>query len=523
MPYVTQETACQIHYDLCVIGAGAAGLAVADSARQNGLSVLIVERGGEIASVPRREPLLPVGSPHDPAHKTTREGLGGTLSIWGGRCVPFDPEDFSDRPGLGASWPISYEDYAAWVPAASALFEVEPRYNVATPADWPTLEGIRMDTVELLSRHWFPAELRDRLTGPNGPDILLDTEVTGMSWSDRRVRAISVTGSAGAVSISAADVVLACGGLQSTQLLLEEERRKPGRLRGASWLGRGYMGHLTGSISEITFRDAQTAAAFTYNARPDSAPGRRRFLMLPPDGPHIALWIESIAPGDPRHGSAEISAKTLLRGAPSGTWAAHLANVLRRPTEPLSGLRAAMRRARHPDQRFPDRLIARRPGPYRLAYHAEHLPSPTSIAALCPRPGPDGTRPLRIDFDYGADTIQGTVEAHRKLARALEDSGFARLELDPDDDVLAQRVRAAARDGYHQIGLTRMSCSADKGVVDEGCRVFGTDNLYVASASVFPTSSQANPTLTIVALALRLADRLVANQQRGTSAGSAVA
>ena len=69
-------------------------------------------------------------------------------------------------------------------------------------------------------------------------------------------------------------------------------------------------------------------------------------------------------------------------------------------------------------------------------------------------------------------------------------------------------VRRDGAYGGHHIGTVRMGDSAATGVVDANCRVFGVNNLYVAGSAVFPTSSQANPTLTIVAMALRLADHL---------------
>ena len=73
---------------------------------------------------------------------------------------------------------------------------------------------------------------------------------------------------------------------------------------------------------------------------------------------------------------------------------------------------------------------------------------------------------------------------------------------------MAQRIAAQSRDGYHQIGLTRMALEPTQGVVDPTCRVHGTKNLFVASAAIFPVSGQANPTLSVVAFALRLAEFL---------------
>jgi len=62
--------------------------------------------------------------------------------------------------------------------------------------------------------------------------------------------------------------------------------------------------------------------------------------------------------------------------------------------------------------------------------------------------------------------------------------------------------------GWHHMGTTRMSADPKQGVVDANCRVHGLANLYIAGAAVYPTAGAVNPTLTLVALSLRLADHL---------------
>jgi choline dehydrogenase-like flavoprotein len=114
---------------------------------------------------------------------------------------------------------------------------------------------------------------------------------------------------------------------------------------------------------------------------------------------------------------------------------------------------------------------------------------------------------LRVDLRHSAQDIDSIVRAHEILARELHDhQRLASIKYKQDD--VYSHVMEQAADGYHQIGTTRMAASERHGVVDEHCRVHGVGNLYVCSSSVFPTSGHANPTLTIVALAVRLADRI---------------
>jgi len=74
--------------------------------------------------------------------------------------------------------------------------------------------------------------------------------------------------------------------------------------------------------------------------------------------------------------------------------------------------------------------------------------------------------------------------------------------------VIAEELPNRVGVGSHHYGTTRMAGDPSRGVVDANCRVYGTDNLFIATSSTFPTSSFANPVLSIVALSLRLADHL---------------
>jgi choline dehydrogenase-like flavoprotein len=144
---------------------------------------------------------------------------------------------------------------------------------------------------------------------------------------------------------------------------------------------------------------------------------------------------------------------------------------------------------------------------YLLRYHAEQTPNPDSRVQLRERQvgSPPG---LLVDFRIHPQDIESVVRSHEILDHWLQEQGVGRLDFLADPEKRSEVVLNQALDGYHQIGLTRMSDSPTDGVVDRDCRVFGTANLFVAGSSVFPTAGQANPTLPAVALALRLGDFL---------------
>ncbi|MEL6522302.1 MAG: GMC family oxidoreductase, partial [Pseudomonadota bacterium] len=307
----------------------------------------------------------------------------------------------------------------------------------------------------------------------------------------------------------AKQVVLAAGGLQTARLLLTCQAQDATLFGGPNGaLGRYYMGHLTGSVAEIHFRDAAHVGAFGY-APLGSTMARRRIMLDPHHWANTAFWLESVALNDPRHQSGELSFKHLLasRGR-TADLLPHIRNVLTNPAGVPAGIKAALERRFLPHARYPNRLIARGPGPYRLAFHAEQRPLASNRVSLANEQDRFGCPKLKIDFHYDDETIWALVRDHRKLAEQLSGNGLADLTLPGSDDDMAEQIARQSRDGYHQIGVCRMTDDPSTGIVDPDCKVWGIRNLYVASAAVFPVGGQANPTLSVVALALRLAEHL---------------
>jgi choline dehydrogenase-like flavoprotein len=116
----------------------------------------------------------------------------------------------------------------------------------------------------------------------------------------------------------------------------------------------------------------------------------------------------------------------------------------------------------------------------------------------------------RAKLDWRISEIERTTARHLNnlIAEELKKLGFGQI-----DAAGWLTSTTPVRDGelygtYHHIGTTRMSKDPRDGVVNEDCRAHGVDNLYLAGCSVFPTGGHANPTLTIVALAIRVADHL---------------
>jgi choline dehydrogenase-like flavoprotein len=188
-------------------------------------------------------------------------------------------------------------------------------------------------------------------------------------------------------------------------------------------------------------------------------------------------------------------------------WLRHVGNVVTGPFEAMAFAWHLLRDRKLAKRKFPTIIVKSKANLYSVDFYAEQQPDPASRVML-DEGAPDalGMPRLRIDWRYTAGDVDTVKRAVALLAAEFERTGVGRLEYEPQA-VEAEITRDGALGGHH-IGTARMGSDPRDSVVDLDCRVHGIDNLFVASSATFPTSSQANPTLTIVALSLRLAEHL---------------
>jgi choline dehydrogenase-like flavoprotein len=538
-----------IDTDVAVVGAGPAGIVLALELARANVRVALIESGGDrwdaaaqwLGDAAHDDP------PHHPMSLTTRRQVGGATNLWAGRCVPFDPIDFAARPiAGGVGWPFAYEEIevyharaCAWFQCGEPVFDVERIAGLAERSLIPGWPGgaIRDTALERWSlptnfRRSYGAKLRfsPRVTLVRQltcTEIVCAPEGTGVE------HLVGRTLDGRLVRVRARRYVLACGGLESTRLLLASDRRHPGGIGNHSGhLGRWYMSHVESRIAEAHFSTPPRATIHEFERDRDGVYVRRRFTfapeyMLEHDLPNAALWLVNPELGDATHHDGTLSLLYLLMSSPLGprmlsegtrlvqlittrrsTVGAHLENVVRQllPTTSFA-LAFGYERFLRPGRKAPGVFVARPDNVYPLFYQAEHLPNHASLVALSGERDALGMRRLRTSLRFADSDIEGVVRVHDHFDRYLRRHRLGRLEyLHPDDPAAAIRKRLLG--GYAQAGTTRMSERPEDGVLDHNLAVHGVRDLYVASSSAFPTSSQANTTFMIVALVLRLADRL---------------
>jgi choline dehydrogenase-like flavoprotein len=230
---------------------------------------------------------------------------------------------------------------------------------------------------------------------------------------------------------------------------------------------------------------------------------------------------------DPEHRSGPLSALYLARhfiayeygkrlhGDDHATWSdwiAHVRNVVTDPLTTADFVLHLVRKRFLAARKFPSIIVRPRSGRFSIDFHAEQQPNPESRVQLGAQHDRLGMPRLRVDWRYSSTDVHTVAEAFRVMAEEFARSGCGRLDY-PLETLERSMMRDGAYGGHH-IGVARMGASPSTSVVDSDCRIHGLHNLFIASSAVFPTSGQANPTLTIVALALRLAEHLKRSADR---------
>jgi len=537
-------------YDLCVVGAGPVGLSLALEAGERGLQVLLLDAGTQTAQATPATP--DVSAPariidearHAPMAIATRRGLGGTSWLWGGRCVQFEPIDFESRTYVPHSgWPLTQAEVIPWQPQAAKYMDIGSATFCSDRADWTGMDDVRMSQVERWARQpkLGPRLGRRAMSHPR-VELLCEAMVHGLDLAAdaSTVRGVAVRHRGQAATVRARHVVLACGGLETTRLLLTVQRARPALFGGKDGpLGRFYMGHIAGSIASIVLSRPADFDDLDFRLDDDDTYVRRRFTLSekaqrrssllntsffadnPPfhDARHrnATLSLVMLALAFPPLGRRMISEAIRLRhiGPAPRRYGPHLLNVARRPWEAVADVFEVLRRRYLSEVRKPGFVLRNDGGTYALHYHAEQIPNPDSRVWLNQEIGPDGLPCLDIDFRYTEQDVDSVLRAHVLLDAQLRAGGHGRLEYHQPDAERAAAVMAQATDGYHQIGTTRMSRDPQTGVVDRDGRVHGIDNLFIASSSNFPTAGEANPTFLAVCLAVRLANQLADRSSAG--------
>lgn len=511
--------------DVCVVGAGAAGITIARELRGSGLDVIVLEGGGlelEAASELLHDGAMvgyPFGTVESPAslQEVRLRYFGGTTNHWAGYCRPqseLAAAGVAHRPKSG--WPIPYDELLRWYEYIAPLLGIDiPKFDTAT---WSAELGLPEpilttgDYVTEVTQYRpvrFGSVFRADLEQARDIEVLLHSTVVEVMVDDnsdvvRGVRVAVVDGPR--FTVEARIVVVSLGGIENPRLLLASNAvRTQGLGNNHDLVGRHFCEHPSSEIGYVLL-DRTTKQLAHYAQTP-----------LPTNEFYgVTSTIVAQAAAVEEHELLDFEAFLVPAAMPQRARGDGVDTPEIGPFARAGGSGSAQSVA----------LV--------LAIGEQEL-NPQSRVRLSKERDSLGVPKLELDWRFLDIDRRSMVMHARGLATAIAREGHGRMRVLPnamtalpDETPRANMLDAfdvdlAALDdtdfplGYscHHMCTTRMATDPKHGVVDANLRVHGTANLYVAGASVFPVASSTPPTSTVVSLAARLAEHLVQQWSRG--------
>jgi choline dehydrogenase-like flavoprotein len=512
--------------DVCIVGGGVAGLVLAGELQPAGLRVLVLEGGGETEDdatndLSRGEN---AGRAYDQLTAARHRRLGGGSNLWdielgegqvGPRLRALDAIDFEKRDWVPHSgWPFGKEHLDPFYREAHRLLRLgEPDSEAeawsdpsVTPPFPLRADRVRSTVFQFARRELFFEEFYRRLLGSPNVTVVLHANVTGLEQEapgSRVTHARVATLSGKRFRVAARTFVLAAGGTENPRLLLSSTSASPNGVGNEhDQVGRFFMEHphfRPGWIVPRSRRQLGQAQFYRIHrvrgvpvmaklAIAEQALRAERLLnyccALRPRFEAVTPGIHSLSALRGGNDHAGQASRRRLAADLAGNLGGVLGYALDRAYQKVGG--------------------PERPNVFRLSAMTEQAPNPESRVTLSFERDALGERRVRLEWRLSPPDIESIGSAGRILEEEVRRAGLGRMVSALDSEGMPPRIVG----GWHHMGTTRMHEDPRHGVVDADCRVHGAPNLFVAGSSVFPTSGYANPTLTIVALALRLARHL---------------
>lgn len=502
----------EIKGDLCIVGAGAAGIVIAREFAGSTFQVIVLESGG-LEYSPETQALnegVVAGHPYHALVSTRLRYFGGSTNHWAGACRPLDAIDFEQREWVPHSgWPMTRADLDPYYVRAQEVCGLGPfRYDADAwrlPGSAPlTFEGPDVVTTlfQFSAKRRFGEVYRKELEQARNVSVYVNATVQELETDDPPTRISHVrirTPSGAGLRVSARHVVLATGGLENPRILLLSNRvRKQGLGNEHDLVGRFFMEH-PHVYSGIYLPVENKPSLDFYRQQRIGGTEVQAALTIGPDvmrRERLVGFSVTLSPTElPGEESLEYLKKSIAEGTRPKNILWHLRRILEDSGDLALDAYRSMTGKENP-----------RTGTYSLHVRSEQVPNPESRVVLDDSRDAFGQPRVKLIWRLSPIDKRSMRRSQEILAQALGKAALGRLkiELDGRDDSWPSTLGG----GSHHIGTTRMHADPRKGVVDPNGRVHGVANLSVAGSSVFPTAGFSNPTLTIVALSLRLADHL---------------
>ena len=484
----------KLEADYCIVGAGPAGIITALELSNAGYSVILLEAGGmefseasqyeykghtDIISEKSVRPVPDYLSQHRLRY------LGGTSGHWAGFCRPLDRIDFEKRNWVSDSgWPIDYADFSKYFSRAAKYLEV-PNFNQSGDSSILQPESQLLNSSDFVTREYhfsrpvrFGQHYREALSNHKKIKVLLNACLTEIHFEDDDTSINNIifqTPELTKYQVHAKNFILASGAIENARLLLISKNIRSINNN----IGKYFMEHAEYNSAYNLILNKTSTFLKNYQYR--------RTLLFGADASYPYMSI--IAP------TKQLQKEQRL-----------LNSSIQIQISPDNNTHIYYKkRASIVDHLSAYGVKSNKPTVCRTYIRSEIPPLRSSMVNLDPDNYDRYSLPKATLKYILPDSVAESIhKTGKNFAIALGSEGLGSLRDIFEDASSLKKLKF----GSHQMGTTRMSSNARNGVVDNNCKVWGLNNLYIAGSSVFPTAGYANPTFNIAALAVRLADHL---------------
>ena len=515
----------EISSDICIVGAGAAGITIARSLIKENIRICLLESGGfeldqETQSLYKGKI---TGVPYYPLDTARLRYFGGTTGHWGGACWPLEEIEFQQRDWIPYSgWPFSRKDLNPYYVKAQIACEVGPfNYDAgywSGQGDQPILPLVDNRLATRIYQNSAPptrfgTRYREAIDKADNVSAVLFANVTSIDRDNlnqtiRKVTATTLQGKS--LSVTARIFIIAAGGLENPRLLLLNDIGNQNDL-----VGRFFMDHI-GIPTSTLLMPKHINTLFYYRTSINGTDIRAGLCLRPEvlEKERILNTWMGFGPDSTTESRLADSWDTIKSSLRKGDFPDNFSQHVKIMLKSMRKIYGDMLDSKEDADEFVTIPIGQQ---------SEQSPNPLSRVMLSDEIDELGQRKIQLDWRLTELDYRSIRRTQEIAAAGIGKSNLGRMQItNPEQANVWQdpnHISASVqpRGAFHHMGTTRMHRNPKYGVVDENCRVHGTKNLYVAGSSVFPTCGYVNPTLTIVAMAYRMADHLssMLNQQTG--------
>jgi choline dehydrogenase-like flavoprotein len=494
---------------VCIVGAGAHGITLARELAKTSHSVIVLESGGFDFSKPTQQ-----------LYEGTNTGLeynlgasrlryfGGSTNHWAGQSRPLDPEDFEARHWVpNSGWPFTRAEVEPYYERAQVMCDLGP-FNYDVDFWLGRMKGVRVlvnnDTIrtalfQIGPGTHFGMKYRRDIVKAGNIKLLLNANVVNVRVDGKRVAGVDVkTLNGNQFQVDADIVVLGLGGIENARLLLASRTQQPAGLgNDHDLVGRYFMDHALVSVGRLVLSDrAPDPALHFFIGLPFTKAGIRDLPGLPPRQllGQLSLTHRVTRKAQLPNFSAALFAPPNgdeTAGITQGDMDRFLAAV-----EGSTGLQRPVK-----EETLISGEVLHATTHFELTTNMEPTPYRDSRVTLTGDLDPLGVPRVNLHWAFDPDDYTSMERGIEIMAREIGRLGLGRIHRAP-------AALLAAKYGNHHMGTTRMHKHPKHGVVDAHGEVHGIHNLYVGGSSVYPSVGFSNPTLLVVALSLRMGDRL---------------